>query len=64
MLCGFLTVILMLFVVQWWSCQQICNDSIQLHGGYGCLKDYSVQQYMRDCRIHQVVEGEMRLKGS
>ncbi|XP_065909282.1 isobutyryl-CoA dehydrogenase, mitochondrial-like isoform X3 [Dysidea avara] len=39
------------------ACFQICNDSIQLHGGYGCLKDYAIQQYMRDCRIHQVVEG-------
>ena len=41
---------------------QICNDSIQLHGGYGCLKDYAVQQYMRDCRIHQVVEGKQCMK--
>jgi len=36
---------------------QICNDCLQLHGGYGYLKDYPVQQYMRDTRVHQILEG-------
>jgi isobutyryl-CoA dehydrogenase len=30
---------------------------LQLHGGYGYLKDYKVQQYMRDARVHQILEG-------
>lgn len=38
-------------------CFQICNDALQIHGGYGYLKDYAVQQYMRDCRVHQILEG-------
>ena len=38
-------------------CFNICNDSLQLHGGYGYLKDYPVQQYMRDTRVHQILEG-------
>lgn len=25
--------------------------------GYGVLKDYPLQQYLRDCRIHQIIEG-------
>ena len=29
-----------------------------MHGGYGYLKDYAVQQYMRDCRVHQILEGK------
>lgn len=37
---------------------QICNDALQIHGGYGYLKDYAVQQYMRDCRVHQILEGK------
>ena len=39
---------------------QICNQAIQIHGGYGYLKDYAVQQYMRDCRVHQILEGMYR----
>ena len=39
------------------KCFDVCNDSLQLHGGYGYLKDYPVQQYMRDCRVHQILEG-------
>lgn len=33
------------------------SSSLQLHGGYGYLKDYKVQQYMRDLRVHQILEG-------
>ncbi|XP_062510307.1 isobutyryl-CoA dehydrogenase, mitochondrial-like isoform X2 [Corticium candelabrum] len=39
------------------KCFNICNDSLQMHGGYGYLKDYAVQQYLRDCRVHQILEG-------
>jgi isobutyryl-CoA dehydrogenase len=35
----------------------VCNEALQLHGGYGYLKDYKVQQYMRDLRVHQILEG-------
>ena len=37
---------------------QICNSAMQLHGGYGYLKDYAVQQFMRDSRVHQILEGK------
>ncbi|GFX76901.1 isobutyryl-CoA dehydrogenase, mitochondrial [Trichonephila clavipes] len=35
----------------------IINNALQLHGGYGYLKDYPVQQYFRDTRVHQILEG-------
>ncbi|KAJ1649298.1 Isobutyryl-CoA dehydrogenase, mitochondrial [Dispira simplex] len=38
-------------------CFNITNDCLQLHGGYGYLKDYKVQQFMRDSRVHQILEG-------
>ena len=41
----------------YWTFLQICNDALQIFGGYGYLKDYAVQQYMRDCRVHQILEG-------
>ncbi|XP_012595060.2 isobutyryl-CoA dehydrogenase, mitochondrial isoform X1 [Microcebus murinus] len=36
---------------------EICNQALQMHGGYGYLKDYAVQQYVRDSRVHQILEG-------
>lgn len=37
---------------------QICNQALQMHGGYGYLKDYAVQQFVRDIRVHQILEGK------
>lgn len=38
-------------------CFTICNDAIQILGGYGCTQDFPVERLMRDARIHQIVEG-------
>ena len=35
----------------------ICNDALQLHGGYGYLRDYPVERFLRDVRVHQILEG-------
>jgi alkylation response protein AidB-like acyl-CoA dehydrogenase len=40
------------------NCFTVCNDALQLHGGYGYLHDYPVQQYVRDLRVHQILEGK------
>uniref|UniRef100_A0A8B9JW15 short-chain 2-methylacyl-CoA dehydrogenase n=1 Tax=Astyanax mexicanus TaxID=7994 RepID=A0A8B9JW15_ASTMX len=39
------------------ECFSICNQALQMHGGYGYLKDYAVQQFVRDIRVHQILEG-------
>lgn len=39
------------------ACFDICNGSLQLLGGYGYLKDYPIQRYMRDARVHTILEG-------
>lgn len=36
---------------------KIANDALQLHGGYGYLKDYSLERIVRDLRVHQILEG-------
>jgi butyryl-CoA dehydrogenase len=36
---------------------KISDKAMQLHGGYGCLKDYPLERFFRDLRINQVVEG-------
>jgi alkylation response protein AidB-like acyl-CoA dehydrogenase len=36
---------------------KIANDALQLHGGYGYLMDYPVERFVRDLRVHQILEG-------
>jgi alkylation response protein AidB-like acyl-CoA dehydrogenase len=35
----------------------ICNQALQLHGGYGYLRDYPIERFFRDARVHQILEG-------
>ncbi len=35
----------------------VANDALQLHGGYGYLKDYPAERIVRDLRVHQILEG-------
>uniref|UniRef100_A0AC34QY67 Acyl-CoA dehydrogenase n=1 Tax=Panagrolaimus sp. JU765 TaxID=591449 RepID=A0AC34QY67_9BILA len=39
------------------TCFEVVNQALQMFGGYGILKDYPLQQYLRDTRIHQIIEG-------
>lgn len=38
-------------------CFEICNQAIQLHGGYGYIREYPIERYFRDLRVHQILEG-------
>ncbi len=38
-------------------CFDVCNDVLQLFGGYGYLKDYPIERQFRDLRVHQILEG-------
>jgi alkylation response protein AidB-like acyl-CoA dehydrogenase len=35
----------------------VANDALQLHGGYGYLKDFPIERHLRDVRVHQILEG-------
>ncbi|MDE2228247.1 MAG: acyl-CoA dehydrogenase family protein [Alphaproteobacteria bacterium] len=35
----------------------VVNEALQLHGGYGYIKEYSIERYLRDLRVHQILEG-------
>jgi len=35
----------------------VVNQALQLHGGYGYLKEFPIQRYLRDLRVHQILEG-------
>ncbi|KND21363.1 acyl-CoA dehydrogenase [Pannonibacter phragmitetus] len=36
---------------------QVVNEALQLHGGYGYLRDYPIERFLRDVRVHQILEG-------
>ena len=36
---------------------KICNQCLQLHGGYGYLADYGIEKLVRDLRVHEILEG-------
>lgn len=37
--------------------ERVCSDAIQIHGGYGYLRDYPVERIYRDVRVCQIYEG-------
>ncbi len=36
---------------------RVCNEALQLFGGYGYTKEYPLERYLRDARVHQILEG-------
>jgi hypothetical protein len=36
---------------------QIVNEALQIHGGYGYLGDFPLERFLRDVRVHQILEG-------
>ena len=36
---------------------RIVNEALQIHGGYGYLRDYGLERLLRDVRVHQILEG-------
>lgn len=36
---------------------KISDKAMQIHGGYGYLKDYQIERIFRDLRVHQILEG-------
>lgn len=47
-------------------CSEICNeiagDALQMHGGYGYIKDYPVEKYFRDARVTTIYEGTSEIQ--
>jgi len=36
---------------------RICNEALQIHGGYGYTREYPLERFLRDARVHQILEG-------
>lgn len=39
------------------KCFDVVNDALQMHGGYGYLKEYPIERFLRDLRVHSILEG-------
>jgi alkylation response protein AidB-like acyl-CoA dehydrogenase len=35
----------------------VADRALQLHGGYGYLSEYGIEEIVRDLRVHQILEG-------
>jgi len=44
------------------SCMEITTDAVQVHGGYGFIKEYKVEKLMRDAKIMQLYEGTSQIQ--
>ena len=36
---------------------EVVNGALQIHGGYGYLRDHPIERVLRDVRVHQILEG-------
>ncbi len=39
------------------SCFEVADKALQLHGGYGYLREYGLEKIVRDLRVHRILEG-------
>jgi alkylation response protein AidB-like acyl-CoA dehydrogenase len=39
-----------------------CNQALQIHGGYGYMKDYPVERYLRDAKLCEIGEGTSEIQ--
>ncbi|MEC8900332.1 MAG: acyl-CoA dehydrogenase family protein, partial [Pseudomonadota bacterium] len=36
---------------------KVCDEALQLYGGNGYIKEYPMERYVRDTRVHRILEG-------
>jgi alkylation response protein AidB-like acyl-CoA dehydrogenase len=41
---------------------EVTNRMLQVHGGYGYMKDYAIERYYRDCRALEIIEGTSQIQ--
>jgi alkylation response protein AidB-like acyl-CoA dehydrogenase len=41
---------------------KVTTDAVQILGGYGYMKDYTVERYMREAKVGQIVEGTNQIQ--
>ena len=41
---------------------KVATDAVQIHGGYGYIREYAVEKYFRDAKIMQIYEGTNQIQ--
>ena len=44
------------------TCNEIAGKAVQIHGGYGFMKEYRVERLYRDCRVFTIYEGTSQVQ--
>lgn len=44
------------------ACNEIAGKALQIHGGYGYIKDYDIERKYRDCRVFTIFEGSSQVQ--
>jgi alkylation response protein AidB-like acyl-CoA dehydrogenase len=44
------------------TAMRITTDAVQIHGGYGYMREYPVERYMREAKALQIVEGTNQIQ--
>lgn len=43
-------------------CMRVCDQAVQIHGGYGYMKEYEVERYFRDAKLLEIGEGTSEIQ--
>ena len=41
---------------------RICNDAVQIHGGYGYMREFAAERHLRDVRVTTIYEGTSEIQ--
>ena len=41
---------------------RICDEAVQIHGGYGYIDEFPVERYLRDARVQTIYEGTSEIQ--
>jgi alkylation response protein AidB-like acyl-CoA dehydrogenase len=44
------------------TAMRVCTDAVQVHGGYGYMREYPVERFMREAKALQIVEGTNQIQ--
>jgi alkylation response protein AidB-like acyl-CoA dehydrogenase len=44
------------------ACVRVANEAVQIHGGYGFIKDYPVEKFYRDSKLCTIGEGTSEIQ--
>jgi alkylation response protein AidB-like acyl-CoA dehydrogenase len=43
---------------------RVCNEAVQIHGGYGYMREFAAERHLRDARVTTIYEGTSEIQRS